>query len=198
MAVVLLRLEYQLTRLAILIAVAMLIVSVTLSFYQVLTRFVLNAPSTWTEVASRAAMIWCVFMAAAATYRGGYMMAVESIYRLVPKRLVLVLEIAIVLCSLVVLAVLIHFGIQMTLRVSNQTMSGLNISMSYAYAAIPTGASFAIVAVIARLLAQATGREPIGPDNSEISPEIELHDVRQASGNHEVRTEKVDEQGPRQ
>ncbi|HBM28300.1 MAG TPA: TRAP transporter small permease, partial [Halomonas sp.] len=67
MLAVLLRLEHQLTRIALMIAVLMLVISVTLSFYQVLTRFLFNAPSTWTEVASRTSMIWCVFMAAAAT-----------------------------------------------------------------------------------------------------------------------------------
>ncbi|MGL6250032.1 MAG: TRAP transporter small permease, partial [Billgrantia desiderata] len=132
-----LRFERQLTRLAMVVAVVMLVVSVSFSFYQVLTRFVFNAPSTWTEVAARTAMIWCVFMAAAATFRGGYMMAVEAIYKVVPQRLLLVLEIAIVLCCLLVLAVLVHYGILMTRRVANQTMSGMNISMAYAYAAIP-------------------------------------------------------------
>ena len=154
-----------------LLAVAMLAISVTLSFYQVLTRFVFNAPSTCTEVASRAAMNWCVFLAAAATFRGGYMMAVEVVYKLVPTRFLRLLEVAIVVCCLLVLVVLIHYGIQMTLRVSNQTMSGMNISMAWAYAAIPTGSCFAIVAVVARLLAQLPGREKVGPENSEIKPE---------------------------
>ena len=175
-----LRFEHQLTRLAMAIAIVMLVISVTLSFYQVLTRFVFNAPSTWTEVASRAAMIWCVFMAAAATFRGGYMMAVEAIYKVVPSRFALWLETAIVLCCLLVLGVLIHFGILMTGRVGNQTMSGMNIPMSYAYAAIPTGSAFAIVAVLARLFAQLSGREPVGPDNSEVSPDVELQQVQQA------------------
>ncbi|SDK72175.1 TRAP-type C4-dicarboxylate transport system, small permease component [Franzmannia pantelleriensis] len=175
-----LRFEHQLTRLAMAVAIVMLVISVTLSFYQVLTRFVFNAPSTWTEVASRAAMIWCVFMAAAATFRGGYMMAVEAIYKVIPTRFALWLETAIVLCCLLVLGVLIYFGILMTGRVSNQTMSGMNISMSYAYAAIPTGSAFAIVAALARLFAQLSGREPVGPDNSEVSPEVELQQVQEA------------------
>ncbi|WP_240036436.1 hypothetical protein [Halomonas urmiana] len=38
--------ERQTTRLALLGAVLMLIVSVTLGFYQVMTRFVFDAPST--------------------------------------------------------------------------------------------------------------------------------------------------------
>lgn len=181
---VLLRIEHQLTRLALMVAVLMLVISVTLSFYQVLTRFVFNAPSTWTEVASRASMIWCVFMAAAATFRGGYMMAVEVIYKWLPRRGLLLLEVAIVACCLLVLVlgVMCYYGILMTLRVSNQVMSGMNISMSWAYAAIPTGAAFAIVSVIARLAAQLSGREPVGPENSEVLPEeAMLQQVEQPS-----------------
>lgn len=189
-----LRFERQLTRLAMLVAVVMLVVSVSFSFYQVLTRFVFNAPSTWTEVAARTAMIWCVFMAAAATFRGGYMMAVEAIYKVMPQRLLLVLEIAIVLCCLLVLAVLVHYGILMTRRVANQTMSGMNISIAYAYAAIPIGAGFAIVSVVARLLAQLTGREAVGPDLDEASPEVEMHDLRRTMPE---TAEDVERGGPR-
>ncbi|MGQ4879421.1 TRAP transporter small permease [Billgrantia sp. LNSP4103-1] len=173
MVELLLRFEYKLTRLALAIAVVMLVISVSFSFYQVLTRFVFNAPSTWSEVAARTAMIWCVFMAAAATFRGGYMMAVEAIYKVVPGRLVLLLEAAIVLCCLLVLAVLIYFGVQMTQRVSNQTMSGMNVSMAYAYAAIPVGAAFAMLAVVARFAAQLSGREAVGPDLDEAMPGAE-------------------------
>jgi TRAP-type C4-dicarboxylate transport system permease small subunit len=171
---VLLRIEHQLTRLALMVAVLMLVISVTLSFYQVLTRFVFNAPSTWTEVASRASMIWCVFMAAAATFRGGYMMAVEVIYKWLPRRGLMLLEVAIVACCLLVLGVMCYYGILMTLRVSNQVMSGMNISMSWAYAAIPTGATFAMISVMARLAAQLSGREPVGPENSEVLPEVAM------------------------
>ncbi len=90
-----LRLESLLTRLALVIAVVMLIISVSLGFFQVLTRFIFNAPSTWSEVISRSTMIWCVFMGAAATFRGGYMMAVELVYKLMPRRTLLALELAI-------------------------------------------------------------------------------------------------------
>jgi TRAP-type C4-dicarboxylate transport system permease small subunit len=116
-------------------------------------------------------MIWCVFMAAAATFRGGYMMAVEVIYKWLPARLLMVLEVAIVLCCLLVLGVLVHYGIQMTLRVNSQVMSGMNISMSWAYAAIPVGAGFAMVSVVARLASQLSGREKVGPENSEVMSE---------------------------
>ena len=165
-----LRVERQTTRLALLGAVLMLIVSVTLGFYQVMTRFVFDAPSTWSEVISRSAMIWCVFLGAAAGFRGGFMMSVEVIYKLIPGRRLIWLEAFIAACCAVVLVVLIIFGTAMMLRVQTQMLSGLEVSISWAYAAMPVGSSFALIAVVARLLAQATGQEIIGPDVDEALP----------------------------
>lgn len=174
-----LSIERQTTRLALLGAVLMLIVSVALGFYQVMTRFVFDAPSTWSEVISRSAMIWCVFLGAAAGFRGGFMMSVEVIYKLVPRRRLVWLELLIAGCCATVLVVLIYYGTAMTLRVRSQMLSGLEVSIAWAYAAMPVGASFALVAVVARLLAQASGREAIGPagEGTVIPEELEADDA---------------------
>ncbi len=163
-----LRFERWTTRIALLGAVVMLIISVSLGFYQVITRFFLDAPSTWSEVISRSAMIWCVFLGAAAGFRGGFMMSVEVIYKLLPARKLVWLEILVVLCCTIVLLVLIHYGTAMTWRVRSQMLSGLGVSIAWAYAAMPTGAAFALIAVLARLLAQITGLEAVGPVDGEI------------------------------
>ncbi|MGM0702013.1 MAG: TRAP transporter small permease [Pseudomonadota bacterium] len=162
MVELLLRIERQLSRVALAGAVLMLVVSVTTGFYQVMTRFVFDAPSTWSEVVARSSMIWCVFLAAAACFRGGHMMSVEVIYKLIPARRLILLEAAIALGCLIALAVLVYFGTAMTFRVRNQMLSGLGISISWVYAAIPIGAGFSLLSVVARLLAQATGREGVG------------------------------------
>nr|WP_299244882.1 TRAP transporter small permease [uncultured Halomonas sp.] len=172
-----LRFEHQTTRLAMLAAIVMLIVSVTLGFYQVITRFVLDSPSTWSEVISRSAMIWCVFLGAAAGFRGGFMMSVEVIYKLMPARRLIWLEVLIALCCIIVLLVLIYFGSAMMLRVRSQMLSGLEVSISWAYAAMPVGAGFALIAILARLLAQATGREAIGPAHAEDADEEPVSDM---------------------
>jgi len=166
-----LRLERFTSRIALIAAVVMLIISVMLGFYQVLTRFVFNAPSTWSEVMSRSAMIWCVFLGAAVCFRGGYMMAVEVIYKLVPARALIWLELLVAFGCLVVLTILAYFGTLMTIRVSSQTLSGMGISIAWAYAAIPVGAAFSVLAVLARIAAQVTRREPIGPAEAEAPPE---------------------------
>ncbi|AXS83331.1 TRAP transporter small permease [Marinobacter sp. Arc7-DN-1] len=165
---VFLSIERQTTRLALLGAVLMLTVSVALGFYQVLTRFVFDAPSTWSEVISRSTMIWCVFLGAAPGFRGGFMMSVEVIYKLVPGRRLVWLEVLIAGCCATVLLVLIYFGTAMTFRVQSQMLSGLGISIAWAYAAMPVGAGFALIAVVARLMGQAMGQETIGPDREEV------------------------------
>ncbi|RAR61009.1 TRAP-type C4-dicarboxylate transport system permease small subunit [Onishia taeanensis] len=182
-----LRFERLTTRIALLAAIAMLIISVTLGFYQVVTRFVLDAPSTWSEVISRSAMIWCVFLGAAAGFRGGFMMSVEVIYKLLPTRRLIWLEAFVALCCLIVFLVLVQYGTSMTLRVRTQMLSGLEVSIAWAYAAMPVGAGFALIAVLARLLAQVTGRETIGPEESETpkvaapTPDTHSRSVHQAS-----------------
>lgn len=91
------------------------------------------------------------------------MMSVEVIYKLVPGRRLAWVELLIASCCALVLIVLVYFGTLMTLRVQSQMLSGLGISISWAYAAMPVGAGFALLAVIARLAAQIKGQEPIGP-----------------------------------
>ncbi|WP_417328897.1 TRAP transporter small permease [Halomonas cupida] len=164
----LLRVERTISSLALYLAVLMLVCSVSLGFYQVLTRFVFDAPSTWSEVMARSTMIWCVFLGAAACFRGGYMMAVEAIYKLVPRPGLKVLEVFIAGSCLIVLAILLYYGIQMTLRVRSQALSGVGISIAWIYMAIPVGAAFSLVAVVARLLAQLAGREEIGATDAEV------------------------------
>ncbi|MGQ7246060.1 TRAP transporter small permease [Halomonas sp. V046] len=162
-----LRLERGISQLALWVAVAMLIASVSLGFYQVLTRFVFDAPSTWSEVMARSTMIWCVFMGAAATFRGGYMMAVEVIYKIVPQRGLKALEVFVATCCVIVLLVLVIYGTQMTLRVRSQTLSGVGITIAWIYAAIPIGAAFSLLSVVTRLTAQLCGRETIGVVDAE-------------------------------
>lgn len=185
----LLRVERGISSLALYLAVLMLISSVSLGFYQVLTRFVFDAPSTWSEVMARSTMIWCVFLGAAACFRGGYMMAVEAIYKLVPSSALKLLEVFIAGCCLVVLTILLYYGIQMTLRVRSQTLSGVGISIAWIYMAIPVGAGFSLLAVVSRLLAQLAGREEIGVLDAEAEGATEEAHAARAKDDagHQIR-----------
>lgn len=147
-----LALERKTTRAALALAVFFLALAATLAFYQVITRFVFNAPSAWSEVASRTFIIWSVFLGAASAFRENGMMRVEVIFGVIPERWHRQLEVLIGLLCLLFFVLLAWYGAQMGYRVRNQTLAGMDISIAWAYAALPVGSFFCVLAVLARLL----------------------------------------------
>lgn len=117
--------------------------------FQVLTRFILQEPATWSEPLIRMMLIWMAYLGLAAAVRAGSLVSVDLLYRLVRGRRRRVLEGLIALATLALLGVLVWFGIDLTGRVRFQNLAGLEIPVSYAYAAIPAGALVSMLAVIA-------------------------------------------------
>ena len=117
--------------------------------FQVLTRFILQEPATWSEPLIRMMLIWMAYPGLAAAVRAGSLVSVDLLYRLARGRRRRVLEGLIALATLALLGVLVWFGIDLTGRVRFQNLAGLEIPVSYAYAAIPAGALVSMLAVIA-------------------------------------------------
>ncbi|WP_052341169.1 TRAP transporter small permease [Salinarimonas rosea] len=143
---------------ALTLAMVLLVAMAGVSFYQVITRFVFEQPSTWSEVTSRSLQIWMVYLGLVAAFRTGSLMAVDMLQRLAPKRLELVVICAVAGLNLGVLAVMFWHGWSMAERVRFQTLAGVDnpftgggISIALVYTAIPVGAALSIVAVVARL-----------------------------------------------
>lgn len=151
-----LKLESMLTKLAMVFSIVFLSIAATLGIYQVLSRFLFNAPSAWTEVVAIYLVIWSVFLAAATAFRAGMMMSIDVIYKLIPSKRVIVLEFFIGGCCLLVMGLLVWFGLELTQRVRFQSMAGFQISMSWAYAALPTGGAFSFIAILGRLVSLIT------------------------------------------
>ena len=82
-----LKIETNITRLALWAAIGFLVIAVALAIYQVTTRFAFGRPSTWSEVITRSAMIWSVFLGVAPAFREGTMIALEFIQTALPRRL---------------------------------------------------------------------------------------------------------------
>ncbi|MFO1311834.1 MAG: TRAP transporter small permease subunit [Burkholderiales bacterium] len=149
----LLAFERRTTALALAFACAMLVVAACLGMYQILSRFVLRQPAEWSEVLIRFTLIWMVFMGAPVAFRQGAMVCVDLAHRMagpVGKR---VLDLLAAICALAILAVMLWFGADYAYRGRFQTISGLeSFSMTWAYLAIPVGAAFSVLAVIACLV----------------------------------------------
>jgi len=145
--------ERRTTALALTVACAMLVAAACIGFYQILSRFVLEQPAEWSEVLVRFTLIWMVFLGAPIAFRQGAMVCVDVAHRLagpLGKRL---LDVVAAVCALLVIAVMLWYGSDYAWRGRFQTISGLeSFSMTWAYLAIPVGAVFSAIAVIACLL----------------------------------------------
>lgn len=149
MKALLLRLDRLLSGLALNLACLILAVITGLGLWQVISRFVLSQPSTFTEEAMRRLLIWMVMLGVVVAFRRGALVSVDLMLRLSRGAWHSVVRWTITCSSLAFLAVLVWFGIQLAWRVRFQTFASMELSMAWAYAALPVGAALALVAVAA-------------------------------------------------
>lgn len=130
-----------------------LALAAVIGLWQVGTRFILESPSDWSEVLTRFLIIWSVFLGLSAAIRGGALLSVDLLYRTLERtRYLRLLQAMISLSTLAFLVVMLWQGIAIVQRIRFQTLAGLEISISWAYAAIPVGAAFAMLSVAAHFL----------------------------------------------
>ena len=132
------------------LAAVLLAIAVALVSFQVFTRFVLGDPAAWSEILARGLIIWSVFLVSAAAFWYGAMISIDLFIDRLPQRLRIYGQRLVCTAVLTLLSILVWQGYLITLRVSGQQIAMLQISMSWFYAAIPTGCAVAIVAVMAR------------------------------------------------
>ncbi len=156
-----LRIEDFTTGIALRAAIAFLVISAGLALFQVITRFVFDAPSTWSEVITRSAMIWSVFLGVAVAFRHGAMISVDVIMNALPRRLGLTLYLAANVASILFFVILAWQGYLMCLRVVGQKLAALDVSIAWAYAALPVGSLFIIIAIVASMIRGVSGDWPV-------------------------------------
>jgi TRAP-type C4-dicarboxylate transport system permease small subunit len=148
-----LRFERAATATAMAVACGMLVVASSLGMFQIITRFVLERPAEWTEVLIRFSLIWMVFLGIPAAFRLGAMVSVDVLYRWAPRPWKRALDWAVAIAALALIAVILWWGWDYANRGKVQTMIGLeNVSMFWAYLALPVGAIFCAIGIVGNLL----------------------------------------------
>jgi TRAP-type C4-dicarboxylate transport system permease small subunit len=147
-----LRIDRYTTGLSLHAACALLAVISVLGLWQVVSRFVFEQPSTWTEEAMRRLLIWMVMLGTVAALRQGALVSVDLMIRLSRGRWKQTVRWVITLFNLSFLAVVLYFGIQLVTRVRFQTFASMDLSMAWAYGALPAGALLGLLAVVANHL----------------------------------------------
>lgn len=131
------------------VACVLLAVVSALGLWQVVSRFMLHEPSTWTEEAMRRLLIWMVMLGTVAAFRQGALVSVDLMQRSASGGWLRVVQVLIAGVTLIFLGVLLWFGVDLAWRVRFQTFASMDLSMAWAYAALPTGAALSMLAVIA-------------------------------------------------
>jgi TRAP-type C4-dicarboxylate transport system permease small subunit len=134
------------------LAMALMAAAALVAFYQVVTRFVLQQPATWSEVLVRTLIVWMVYLGAAAGFRVGALVSVDALARFAKGPWKRTVETVAGLSALALLFVGAWWGWQVAWRLRFQNLAGLDVSIMWLYAAVPAGCFFAMLAVVARLL----------------------------------------------
>jgi len=148
-----LRVERGTTALATAVACVMLVIAAGLGMWQIITRFIIERPAEWTEVLIRFSLIWMVFMGIPMAFRQGAMVSVDVLYRWSPPKVKRLLDVVVSVAALTLIGVIIWWGWDYANRGRVQTVIGLeDVSMFWAYLAMPVGGVFSVISIIGNLL----------------------------------------------
>lgn len=148
-----LQFERWTTQLAMLAACAMLATAAGLGVFQIVTRFILETPAEWTEVLIRFSLIWMVFLGIPAAFRQGAMVSVDVLYRWSGPGGRKLLDTVVAVAALALIGVVLWWGWDYANRGKVQSMIGLeDVSMFWAYMAMPVGAAFSAIGIIGNWL----------------------------------------------
>jgi TRAP-type C4-dicarboxylate transport system permease small subunit len=148
-----LKLEHATTALSTWVACGMLAIAAGLGLWQIITRFIIERPAEWTEVLIRFSLIWMVFMGIPLAFRIGAMVSVDVMHRLSGPRMRRVLDTLAALAALALVSIIIVIGWDYAQRGKVQSIIGLeDVSMFWAYIAMPVGGLFCVMAIVANWL----------------------------------------------
>jgi TRAP-type C4-dicarboxylate transport system permease small subunit len=131
------------------LAAGLLALISVLGLYQVLIRFVFNQPSSWTEEIIGRLLIWTVALGVVAAFRQGALVSVDVMLRWSRGRWRQAVRLVILIVTATFLGLLAWVGYDLAWRIRFQTFASVPISISWAYLALPVGASFSLLAVLA-------------------------------------------------
>jgi TRAP-type C4-dicarboxylate transport system permease small subunit len=140
------------TRAATLAACLALALAVCLACYQIFMRYVLRQSTSWSEPILQMAIIYMVYLGVAVTFRRGALVAIDLLRESTRGLMRRAVDLLVFVACLVLVLHMAWYGWQMTVRAQFNVNPTLGISMSWAFLAIPLGAVFALIAVIANYL----------------------------------------------
>lgn len=123
---------------------------------QVISRYVFNSPTTWTELAARYLFVWSVMLYMPVIYRQNANPAFDLLLNKfspdIRRWVNLIIHIAILFCALF----LVRWGTQFCFMMKNKMVAGfghgIKIPMNIAYTAIPAGSALLAIMCFEKLM----------------------------------------------
>jgi TRAP-type C4-dicarboxylate transport system permease small subunit len=135
-------------RLEAMLLAAMVAAITVITFLQVFTRYVTEDPLIWTEEVARYLFVWITLVGGAAAVRTNGHFGLDILRRYAPP-LRKPLGALTMLVVFAFLALLFYTGILETRQAATQMSPALQVTMHWAFLAIPLGAAFALWHVLA-------------------------------------------------
>jgi len=132
---------------------------VVVVFSQVVSRFVFNAPFSWSEELARYLQVWLILLTSAAVLRKGLHLAVDYAVHSLPapaKRFLRIVNLGFIIFFLLV--VMISGSMLIAATLSHKTPA-LQLPMWLVYLALPVGSLLMLLETIALLLKETISRE---------------------------------------
>ncbi len=134
------------------LAVVILVSFLVLASMQVVSRYVFNAPFTWTEELSAALLIWLTFLGATGVVRGEGHVKVEFLEEFLGPRISAVLDVIWDVCTIVFLVLLVIGGIQAFHELSFERTPALRLPIAWVVAIVPITAGLMAIYIAADIV----------------------------------------------
>ena len=134
---------------------------VAITFMQVLSRFVLKIPLSWSQEVVRLCVVWIIFLGSAVAVKEGTHLTLDMLTSQLPKPIRKIFRILILFLMLVCAAILLYGGAEYCIKCASKTMITLPWPADIQYASMPVSAVLMIWYVLECLKKEVTGKENV-------------------------------------
>lgn len=126
-----------------------------ITFFHIIGRYILKAPIFFSEELARYCFIWACMLGASVVNRADEHTNVNYFTTLLPRRAQGWLYVGRQVAIILLLAVLIYYGVALSLRMRTVYSAAMEISWAYIYMALPVGSLLVILTTLRLIAAKA-------------------------------------------
>jgi TRAP-type transport system small permease protein len=131
-----------------LVCIVLFSVMIVAVFFEVVMRYVFNAPTFWSEALARSAMVWLVLLGMAVGIRHQEHIRVDFLISIMPRALVVPCAALRYLIALAFAVVMMVYGVVLAVPNWNQSLPGLEIPVFWVYLSVPVASAMMVLFLV--------------------------------------------------